>query len=652
MDFIAFSVEGYRRFVKKTSVKLHGSLIAFVGPNEAGKSSLLRAMAHLNHDHPLEADETPRRTNDEPVLSWQFQLDADDKQAISDIPDADGLERVVITKYADGSRNWEFVPHAPRRDISERSSPALSFVALSADPYFESDDEVLGLSDLIQTVGEVLTSKIDSLPQSQLDSIGSLHDALLSAQNISREEDSYDSDGKPRAAYEDYLVKLSACRTELARLLERESKPSPRKRARAALEPRVPHVHFFRREDRELDSSYELQTHADDPPGALEHLALLAGIDLTRVRDDAMAGKTADVTTAKNRANRVLREVFAESWNQQDIAIQLEFQGSVLHIQATTPEDEGVSTIGERSDGMRWFAALLAYAHNWSGKPILLADEIETHLHYDAQADLVNVLSKQEFTSKVIYTTHSIGCLPHDLGNGVRAVEQIDGLTSKLRNDFWNDGAGFAPLLAVMGASAVSFTPSRKAVVGEGAGEAILLPTLLREAAGRAKLDFQVVPGLASVAATAIPDLNTQAGQLAFVVDGDEGGLGNRDKLLNAGVAQARIAVLQDQKTKDQLELEDFIAADIYAAAVNQELRCWNTVETDMPIDALSQSLVTKSVRSWCAERDLRPPDKGAVAQRVVDMSHDREVQTVVNSKRRPTLVRLLADLEEILQTN
>jgi predicted ATPase len=118
------------------------------------------------------------------------------------------------------------------------------------------------------------------------------------------------------------------------------------------------------------------------------------------LRSEAMAGAVADVTTRRNAANANLTAAFEQSWNQQGIAVQIEVQGTILHVQATTPEDSGVSDIAERSDGMRWFAALLAFAHGWERQPILLVDEIERHLHYDAQADLIEVLSKQEFTSK------------------------------------------------------------------------------------------------------------------------------------------------------------------------------------------------------------------------------------------------------------
>src|SRR4051812_7226051 len=98
MKLIAFSLQGYRRFASKTSVKLHGDLIAFVGPNEAGKSTLLRALAHLRSDKPFDPHERPRRTTLQPELTWHLQIDAADKAALTDIPDSSQIERVAITK--------------------------------------------------------------------------------------------------------------------------------------------------------------------------------------------------------------------------------------------------------------------------------------------------------------------------------------------------------------------------------------------------------------------------------------------------------------------------------------------------------------------------------------------------------------------------
>ena len=117
--------------------------------------------------------------------------------------------------------------------------------------------------------------------------------------------------------------------------------------------------------------------------------------------------------------------------------------------------------------------------------PILLIDEADIHLHYDAQADLIQMLSHQQQAAQVIYTTHSAGCLPKDLGTGVRLVEpNKDQERSGVENWPWQKDQGFGPLLLGMGASTLAFVPTRAALIGEGGSEIVLLPTLIREAVG------------------------------------------------------------------------------------------------------------------------------------------------------------------------
>jgi predicted ATP-dependent endonuclease of OLD family len=90
---------------------------------------------------------------------------------------------------------------------------------------------------------------------------------------------------------------------------------------------------------------------------------------------------------------------------------------------------------------MRAFIALMAYtAVRAPGQhpPILVIDDAETHLHYAAQADLIKVLSEQTAASQVVYTTHSAGCLPEELGTGVRVVLPLEGSErSTVANSFW-----------------------------------------------------------------------------------------------------------------------------------------------------------------------------------------------------------------------
>nr|MDQ4043894.1 AAA family ATPase [Chloroflexota bacterium] len=555
MRLIAFSVEGYRRFVDKTSVKLHGELIAFVGPNEAGKSSLLRALAHLNNDAPFEPNERPRRTSLEPRLTWHFQLEREDREALGSVPDAAHVERAVVTKRADGTKTWEFEPRRPRRDRIPRAAAAElltthrdSEILAVAD---DDEDSEFSLEDFDRVI-QTLEADVENYEPGNLDGLRDLARRLRGVEYPERLEHPDLDDGEPGAAadHDQPIDTWRRSRDEMVSALEQvaasEASPSPWRLTVNALQDRLPRVLLFSDEDRELASQYDLTEVREPPPTALGHLASLADLDLAALRREALAQAVPDVATRRNAANRTLLAAFDQSWNQQGIAVQIEVQGSVLHVQATTPEDSGLSDIGERSDGMRWFAALLAYAHGWQDPPILLVDEIERHLHYDAQSDLVEVLSKQAFTAKVIYTTHSFGCLPHDLGTGVRVVQPLDAATSRLENGFWKRGSGFSPLLASMGAAAMSFTPTRHALIAEGAADAILLPTILRQATGERALGFQVAPGLSSVAAASVHDLEAEAGHVGFVVDGDEGGAAIVDKLVSAGVSRERVVVLSN----------------------------------------------------------------------------------------------------------
>ncbi len=224
---------------------------------------------------------------------------------------------------------------------------------------------------------------------------------------------------------------------------------------------------------------------------------------------------------------------------------------------------------------------------------ILLIDEVETHLHYDAQADLVQMLAKQEIVTKVIYTTHSVGCLPEDLGTGVRFIESKEpvSFTSRIENAFWNSGSsGFSPLLFGMGASTLAFIPLRNAVVTEGPSDMILWPTLLREATGRSHLDFQIVPGLSNANRSEIIVLDGEAPRTAYLLDADEGGKDLSRKLRGAGILEVKIFHIPDD-VQQGLVIEDIVDAEVYVRAVNEELRrSHNGSDYSFPLDRLPAS--------------------------------------------------------------
>ncbi len=632
MELIAFSVEGYRRFVEKTSVKLVGRLIAFVGPNEAGKSSLLRAISCLHDEDPFQPEDRPRRSDLVPELSWHFKLDSGDKATLADVFDTEELQRIVVARRWQAHDRWSFEPRNPRRDRSHR-------VPL-AEQIEGSRSQLLALgidANEVDAATELLRSDKNNFSGGEVASLEGLGEACRAgAEEVATQAESEEATTEQQQEAAETSDGMRSLVSLLQETVQLEASPSPYRQAMEALRERLPRFCLFAQEDRDLQSEYDLVVVADGPPPALDHLRSLAELDLPAIRSAAQEGRRADVATWRNAANERLRTIFAESWNQTGVALQVDVDGTTLLIQATTPADDGLSSVAERSDGMRWFAALLAYSHSWSGPTVLLADEIETHLHYDAQADLIDVLLNQTFAEKALYTTHSFGCLPPDLGAGVRVVRPVDAGRSRLENGFWAEGSGFSPLLAGMGAATLSFTPSRRAVIAEGPADAVLLPTLLRQANNEVKLGYLVAPGLSTVAASAAPGLSEEAGRVFFVADSDDGGADLRKMLLDAGVDSSQVFELAPG---DSCELEDLVAVRFYVEAVNAEIESWQATD-ERVAEALFEDTVlrTKHLADWCTERSLVAPDKVAVAQRLVEAAAE---ETIVDPPKRAQLVRL-----------
>lgn len=305
-------------------------------------------------------------------------------------------------------------------------------------------------------------------------------------------------------------------------------------------------------------------------------------------------------------------------------------EGYALRILMREPEESYYTTIDERSDGLRQFVALLAFAALEGAQqvPILLIDEAETHLHYDAQADLVQVLRKQDMVSKVIYTTHSIGCLPEDLGAGARLIEVDKSAprTSTIQNWFWlSHRPGFCPLLFGMGASTLAFIPVRNAVVTEGPSDIILWPTLLREAINSSHLGFQIVPGLSEANRSEIIQLDREAPSIAYLVDSDGGGKKLLKKLTDEGISRDRIFLIPTNG-KQELTVEDLIDKETYLHAVNEELYRCHGQGISFPSSKLPAEGRTAAIKTWCKRQGIDPPSKRAVAYHVLDLGMGKSI--------------------------
>lgn len=615
MRLISAHIQGFGRLAE-TKVNLDNKVIAVVGPNEAGKTTFLRALAQIDSNKALPPAERSRATDvtdDTPIVTLNYVLDDEDRAAIEGLDLEAAPQSMSLSRQAQGGNVVVAIKPQPRKalaplrealkglrkalaadDLEDQIDPDTVYGDPHSDAARDFRAELTSLADGVEgAIGDEAegSSNTNSLRLAESlmhgladdEEASELHDALDTVKNWVERED-------PAGAVED---KLWGC---------------------------SPDFLLFDEENRILDSAYTLNDQLIQAvPQALENLLGIAGLDLSGLWTSMQAGDVARRDTAIAQANSRLDQVFTDAWNQSRLSVRLSVDGGVLRI-GVWEDGDSVTVFSERSAGLRMFIALTAFlrVHGTERPPVLLIDEAESHLHIDAQADLVNMFMTQEVAVRVIYTTHSPACLPPDLGCGIRSVvPRTHNLQiSDIKNSFWQGSAGYSPLMLAMGAAAAAFTPARRVVLAEGATEMILLPSLMRTAVDEASLGYQVAPGLSEVPKDFFPMLDLEAAKVAYLLDGDDGGEALQEALADAGISQDLIVRLEAPG------IENTLAPDVYREAMAALLAECNPDRNVPKLPELPDPDKTSwasALRTWAEEHDLKQPSKVAVANRLVE---------------------------------
>jgi hypothetical protein len=651
LRLIKLKLTDYRRFAGEQPLDLNESVIALVGPNEAGKSSVLAAIGSVGRREAPSATDTTRGLEGSATaaISALFALDPEDRDALTGIHDGGAVARVWITRKAgETSTTWGPEP-CPRRDRTPRKRCLEVFTALQDDP-------ILG-PDAYRGTTTALISAQETLPDETISALEKLGEVLQQTIDQESAVDSGQAEASAQAASDDlertqHRIAAASALLDLARI---ERQPTPWRQVVDVLQNRIPAVASFSAPDRELQSAYQLNEVSADPPPALRNLCALAELDLAEVQAAVTEGKVGRVERLFEIANTKLKENFRDTWRQSTVYPRFGAAlDQVLRIFIATEEGE-YTFPEERSDGLRWFMALHAFLGARNQRDlILLVDEAETHLHYDAQADLLDALMNQRIARQVIYTTHSVGCLPPDLGCGIRVLlAESNAERSRIANSYWSvnptddEKVGYTPLLFAMGARLLALTIPRFGVIVEGPSDAILLPSLLREAADFATLPYRIVPGLSEIAKSNASTLSHHGGKVLALADGDQGGQAICAKLRESGIPHESIFNLGEIRA--DCILEDLVDANVLAEAINQEMDTWGIG----PFRVIPTELPPVGRWAWLtqqgevAETPVERLSKSRVAQRIVDIGRSSKESGSVCSLVNATDIGKLRELHQ-----
>ncbi|WP_110080174.1 AAA family ATPase [Actinokineospora spheciospongiae] len=536
-------------------MNLDAKLIAIVGPNEAGKTTFLKGLKYLSQRAVIPISEQARSVDidsQHKVVSVTFSLDVADLALVSGVEVEEQPRSMVINLSVDGKLSAIFKPRPVRPlrvlrqvlPIFENAAAKQKHIARirKNSPSKHSEDFAQDFETDIISMAVLIRDAID----------GNLPD-VAHLVNTAKKVSSAPNVGEKTSSY---------FKEALRGIIQWCEQPDPEPIYRKTITPTRPAFLLFEEDDRNLRSSYDFNDDfLRDIPVSLSNLLKMADLDPEKLWT---AMRTADIArreTLLSKGNARLEKEFSKNWAQSAVRVSLAVEGYTLRV-LIKEGAELISTFDERSAGFRTFACLLAFLKSRSAtrQAILLVDEAENHLHIDAQADLVNMFATQSLVSQVIYTTHSPGCLPPDLGNGIRTIIPDGSNTERsiVRNDFWRGGAGYSPLMLAMGAAAAAFTPSRAAVLAEGASDMILLPSLIRAALEVSTLGYQIAPGLSEVSKKLYSQLDFEASKVAYIVDGDTGGEVLFSNLISSGIPASKIVKIRVPGAENLLDEENY----------------------------------------------------------------------------------------------
>lgn len=552
--------EGYKRLAD-TGCNVSPNLLAFVGQNESGKSSVLAGLEWLTEEGETPLDRLDMSRTKKKGSGWivgaRFALGDEEEELIRPLGFAETPTGVGMFKQADGSLYIAFDgPGDPKRDPAPFAKAAQALVhaqerlekqivAAANEDDLSEDEE--GLEGWFARVAELLSDPEVDWDTSDENVVGALADWL---------EQPPPRGKNPRDAKTATLLRAAA---------EIGGRPHPKDAGIDLLRERIPSFVLFREDDRVLPTVTPVDPRSrGQMPSAIENFLTIADVDIAAVWDAHAAGDSGEKKTLLDAGNRRLDEFFGEAWNQSNVSVNFDVdeRGLVTHVVNT--DTRRFTRIEERSEGLRAFVTLAVFLGSQALEvpPILLIDEAELHLHADAQADLVGGLLRQINATQVWYTTHSPACLPSDLGTGIRMLER-HGEESEIKSHFWtNQEPGFGPLLYAMGAGAAAFSRCRWAVLGEGATEMILLPTLIRKATGLDDLPYQVAPGLANARGHDM-DVEEVAARVIYLTDGDKAGLDYLAARRAVHVPESRLKSLPPGTSTEDLLDRDFLISVI-----------------------------------------------------------------------------------------
>lgn len=446
MRLIKARIQNYRSIIDSGEFEIENLKTIMVGPNEAGKTVLLKALQQLNKPEGVQGFEVLRdyprsKFNDidtgkvDPktvtVVTGYFELEASDK---AEIPEEFHSCKYKFYKNIDNSTNHNLIDAPNRLNFKDIKSDLSRFIAHLDKQYSieNPEEETKKPSTLLQPI---INAFVDStiLSAENCKSLKSFieNNYALIEENNEKEESRYEKLIEQidlNRKYDEVLATLSK-RKPVFILFNNYFK----------VKPSVHLEHLATRTEQKLldDQYYDygnlcLLKLLGFTARELSNLGKTQSPDINdsdalKVYKDKLDTRSYKLNAASVRLTEEIKKVWMPNPDRPE-ADKLKVTADGQYLKVVVEDDIGVDIeLDQRSEGFQWlvsfFVVFFAEAMDKHKNAILLLDEPGMSLHGLKQRDFRDTITRLAEHNQTIYTTHSPFLVGPDELDLVRVVE-------------------------------------------------------------------------------------------------------------------------------------------------------------------------------------------------------------------------------------
>ncbi len=442
MKIIKFRITNYKSILDSGYCFPTQGVTLLAGKNEAGKSSILEALACFNQESTIPESAIPlTKTKSKPKIEIWAELSDEDKSAIheklgsshSDDPNLKEILKQIDQIHAEKSFPNELSVSGRFKELLDvRLQKKLSEIfrdfsieltnRIPEDAHFSK-----ALSNLLG----ILTKSGDSVK----DRFASVQSAIDKAQSTITPE---------TALTLKQTVSLYASLAETTHSEELTLASNLKK----AIQDQIPKFVLFSSFEDVFPNEISFELLDSNP--WIQDLRSISDLDISLIRGSNSAGKKQH----KHKLNLQINENFKQYWSQDFSNLSIDWDDGTLNFWI---EEDGIFyPPALRSQGRRWHLAFYVKVSariSSSGKSVLLIDEPGLYLHAIAQRDILKHLEDSSKTSQILVSTHSPYLIEPNKLERVRLVLKSDSRGTQIENKLHasSDAETLTPILTAIG---------------------------------------------------------------------------------------------------------------------------------------------------------------------------------------------------------